>query len=172
MPPNLQDASLGHSIFKVESVTPHLTVLTGLQWASNKVNNEATHNKLNKPSRDKSYLSIRESSYSSVIILKIYLFLCLPNSLVDNKTSCCCCWFFQSSLTLCDPMDCSLQARLSKGFPRQEYWTGLPFLSQGDLPDPWMEPMSPKIGRRVLYVYIPIFAKDHISIFAKDHTSS
>ena len=29
------------------------------------------------------------------------------------------------------------------GFPRQEYWSGLPFPSPGDLPDPGIEPMSP-----------------------------
>ena len=29
------------------------------------------------------------------------------------------------------------------GFPRQEYWSGLPFLSPGDLPDPGIEPTSP-----------------------------
>jgi len=28
------------------------------------------------------------------------------------------------------------------GFPRQEHWSGLPFLSPGDLPDLGMEPMS------------------------------
>ena len=28
------------------------------------------------------------------------------------------------------------------GFPRQEYWNGLPFLSPGDLPDPGIEPGS------------------------------
>ena len=35
----------------------------------------------------------------------------------------------QSCPTLCDPMDCSLQASLSMGFSRQEYWSGLPFPS-------------------------------------------
>ena len=35
------------------------------------------------------------------------------------------------------------QAPLSMGFPRQEYWSGLPFLSSGTLPDPGIEPMSP-----------------------------
>ena len=30
----------------------------------------------------------------------------------------------------------------SMGFSRQEYWSGLPFLSPGDLPDPEVEPMS------------------------------
>ena len=29
------------------------------------------------------------------------------------------------------------------GFPRQEYWSGLPFPSPGDLPDPGMEAVSP-----------------------------
>ena len=35
------------------------------------------------------------------------------------------------------------QASLSMGFSRQEYWSGLPFLSPGDLPDPGIEPRSP-----------------------------
>ena len=41
----------------------------------------------------------------------------------------------QSCLTLCDPMDCSPPAPLSMEFSRQEYWSGLSFLSPGDLPD-------------------------------------
>ena len=32
---------------------------------------------------------------------------------------------------------------LSVGLPRQEYWSGLPFPSPGDLPDPGITPMSP-----------------------------
>ena len=42
------------------------------------------------------------------------------------------------SLTLCDPMNCG-QAPLSMGFPRQEYWSGLPFTSPEDLPHPGIE---------------------------------
>ena len=34
------------------------------------------------------------------------------------------------------------QGPLSKGFPRQEYWSGVPFPSLGDLPDPGIEPGS------------------------------
>ena len=49
------------------------------------------------------------------------------------------------SLSLCDPMDCSLQAPLSMGCSRQEYWSELPFPSPGDLPDPGMEPGSPAL---------------------------
>ena len=38
------------------------------------------------------------------------------------------------------------QAPLPMGFPRQEYWSGLPFPSLGDLPDPGIEPMSPALA--------------------------
>ena len=31
------------------------------------------------------------------------------------------------------------------GFPRQEYWSGLPFPSPGDLPDPGIKPESPAL---------------------------
>ena len=31
------------------------------------------------------------------------------------------------------------------GFSRQEYWSGLPFPSLGDLPDPGIEPGSPAL---------------------------
>ena len=34
------------------------------------------------------------------------------------------------------------QAPLSMGFPRQEYWSGLPCLPPGDLPNPGIEPSS------------------------------
>ena len=48
----------------------------------------------------------------------------------------------QSCLTLCDSVDCSRQAPLSMGFPRQEYWSGLPVPSPGDLPDPGIKAAS------------------------------
>ena len=48
-------------------------------------------------------------------------------------------WVAQSSLTLCDSMTTARQAPLSMGFPRQEYWSGLPFPSLGDLPHPGIE---------------------------------
>ena len=46
-------------------------------------------------------------------------------------------------LVICDPMSCSPPAPLSTGFPRQEYWSGLPFPPPRDLPDPGTEPRSP-----------------------------
>ena len=43
------------------------------------------------------------------------------------------------------PRTVAHQAPLSMGFPRQEYWSGLPFSSPGHLPDPGIEPVSPAL---------------------------
>ena len=43
------------------------------------------------------------------------------------------------------PLTVACQAPLSMGFSRQEYWSGLPFPSPGDLPDPGLEPGSPAL---------------------------
>ena len=51
----------------------------------------------------------------------------------------------QSCPTLCDPMDCSLSGSSSMGFSRRKCWSGLPFPSPGDLPDPEIEPESPAL---------------------------
>ena len=40
------------------------------------------------------------------------------------------------------PWTAACQAPLSMGFPRQEYWSGLPFPPPGDLPDPGIEPVT------------------------------
>ena len=40
------------------------------------------------------------------------------------------------------PWTAASQAPLSMGFSRQEYWSGLPFPSPGDLPDPKIKPES------------------------------
>ena len=61
------------------------------------------------------------------------------------------------------PWTAALKDPLSMGFPRQEYWSGLPFPSPGDLPDPGIKPMSPALqvdslplnylGHLRLYIY-------------------
>ena len=43
------------------------------------------------------------------------------------------------------PWTVAYQASPSMGFSRQEYWSGLPFPSPGDLPDPGIEPRSPTL---------------------------
>ena len=46
----------------------------------------------------------------------------------------------------CDPHSLVVcQAPMFMGFPSQEYWSGLPFPSPGDLPDPGIEPGSPTL---------------------------
>ena len=51
----------------------------------------------------------------------------------------------QSCLTLVTPWTISYQAPLSMGFSRQEYWSGLPFPSPGDLLYPGIKPRSPAL---------------------------
>ena len=48
-------------------------------------------------------------------------------------------WLFATPWTV------AYQAPLSMGFSRQEYWSGLPFPSPGDLPDSGIEPRSPAL---------------------------
>ena len=47
------------------------------------------------------------------------------------------------------------QASLSTGFSRQEYWSGLPFPSPGDLPDLGIEPRSPALQTDALPSELP-----------------
>ena len=49
----------------------------------------------------------------------------------------------KSCPTLETPWIVACQAPLFMGFSRQEYWSGLPFPSPGDLPNPGIEPWSP-----------------------------
>ena len=57
-------------------------------------------------------------------------------------------------MRVCSVMSNSLQshgarqASPSLGFPRQEYWSGLPFPTLGDLPGPGIKPMSPALADR------------------------
>ena len=47
--------------------------------------------------------------------------------------------------TLCGPVDCSPPGSSTHGILQARYWGGLPFPSQGDLPDPGIEPRSPAL---------------------------
>ena len=51
----------------------------------------------------------------------------------------CACSVVPDSVT---PWTVAHQVPLSGGFPRQEYWSGLPFPLAGDLPNPGIEPVS------------------------------
>ena len=52
----------------------------------------------------------------------------------------------QVCLTLGDFKDCSLPGPLSMEFPRQDYWSGLPFPSPGDLPNPEIKLAFPALA--------------------------
>ena len=58
----------------------------------------------------------------------------------------------QSCLTLwghfVTPWTVAHQAPLSMEFPKQEYWSGLPFPPPGNLPDPGIKPVSPALAGR------------------------
>ena len=53
------------------------------------------------------------------------------------------------------PWTVASQALQSMGFSRQEYWSGLPFPSPGDLPDPGIEPRSPALQAGALPSELP-----------------
>ena len=53
------------------------------------------------------------------------------------------------------PWTVAHQAPLSMGFPRQGYWSGLPFPSPWDLPDPGIEPRSPALQADALLSELP-----------------
>ena len=56
------------------------------------------------------------------------------------------------------------QASLSVGFPRQEYWSGLPFPSPRDLPDPGIEPTSPALAGVFFTTVQPGKPVSHVSL--------
>ena len=63
----------------------------------------------------------------------IYILLCVLHA--THK-------LLQSCPTLCNPMTVAHQALLSMGFSRQDYWSGLPCPSHGDLPNSGIKPAS------------------------------
>jgi len=71
---------------------------------------------------------------------------CQITGVCHKKESVSCSAIFNSAI----PWPVALQALLSMGFPRQEYWSELPFPSPGDVPKPGIEPESPHC-RRILY---------------------
>ena len=75
------------------------------------------------------------------------------------KMMCMCPKLLQLCSTLCDPMDCSPTSSSVHGISRQEYWSGLPFPSPGDLSDPGIEPaslMSPALAGRFFTTVPPM----------------
>ena len=85
----------------------------------------------------------------------------------------------KSCLTLVTSWTVTYQTPLSVAFSRQEYWSGLPFSSPGDLPNPEIEPGSPALQADLLLTEIgekPLFGNRVIVVWAKpsiaNHRSS
>ena len=53
------------------------------------------------------------------------------------------------------PWTIACQAPLSMGLSRQEYWSGLPFPTPGDLPDPGIKPTSPALAGKIFTTVLP-----------------
>ena len=64
------------------------------------------------------------------------------------------CSVFSHARLFVTPWTVAHQAPPTMGFPRQEYWSGLPFPI---LPDPGIEPSSPKSGYHLYLLLIPLF---------------
>ena len=67
----------------------------------------------------------------------------------------CCCLVVKSGQTLATPWTVGHQDPLSMGFPRQEYWSELPFPCTGNLPNPETEPVSPGLAGGFLTIGPP-----------------
>ena len=81
--------------------------------------------------------------------------LVFPGGSVVKYPACqyrsCCCLVTESCPTLCSPWTVAHQTLPFTECPRQENWSGLPFPSLGDLPNPGIKPEFSCIGRQILY---------------------
>ena len=85
---------------------------------------------------------------SNVFLVEVFCLISLPTAFAV-----CCCSVAKSYLILCDPMEyITHQAPLSMEFSRQDYWSGLPFPSPGDLYDPRIKPEAPTLAGRVFTI--------------------
>ena len=70
-----------------------------------------------------------------------------PSQKFQTNTKTFCVWSrFGPVQLFAAPWTVAHQAPLSMGFPRQEYWSGMPFPSPGDLPNPGIKPTSPALA--------------------------
>ena len=72
------------------------------------------------------------------------------------------CLIGQSCVTI---VTVACQASLSMGFSRQEYWSGLPFPSPGDLPNPRIKLSSPALQADSLQLNYEGSHKDYKRLF-------
>ena len=64
---------------------------------------------------------------------------------------CTCTWSLSQVHLFATAWTIACQVPLSMEFPKQDYWSGLPFPSPGDLPSPGIEPASPALSGSFFY---------------------
>ena len=69
------------------------------------------------------------------------------------------------------PWTVARQAPLLMGFSRQEYWSGLPFPSPGDLPNPGIKPVSPALAGKFFTTEPPEKPKEVYVSFINQHVN-
>ena len=105
-------------------------------------------------------LDVRNSIFYSLILTCCIIYK------ISQSAACCLLSRFSHVLLFATPGTIARQALLSRGFSRQEYWSGLPCPSPGDLPDPGIKPaslMSPTLAGRFLTTTATWEA--HISVY-------
>ena len=84
----------------------------------------------------------QNSNFEVWFLLNAYCFCTIVSQTMISQIPCVCISCVQLFAT---PWTVAHQAPTSMGFSRQEYWSGLPFASPGDLPNPGIEPRSPAL---------------------------
>ena len=84
----------------------------------------------------------RYRQISIYLSISIYMYICIYLSIY---LSTCVCQSLSRARLFATPWTAIHQVPLSMRFSRQGYWSGLPFPSPGDLPNPGIEPGSPAL---------------------------
>ena len=128
------------SYFKVNAVYLSCT-FSSLLWKCYLIIAFKNDRKYRK-TRDKKN-SIPKGNVLSILVLA-QIFVCVCVCVCVCLKSLSCIWLFAT------PWTAAHQVPVSMGFSRQEYWSGLPFSSPGELPDPGIELGLPHC-RQILY---------------------
>ena len=100
-----------------------------------------------KPSLNSVYAEEVRRYFLSIYVPGHILGSCVQNEFLLYLCVCMCS-VTELYPTLCDPMDYACQTPLSMGFPKQRYWSGLPFPSPEDHSRSGIKPMSPALAGR------------------------
>ena len=114
---------------------PHLITLAAWSWTSRLQNCEKQISVYKLPCLYISLEHFKQTKTAVSVSCWVRCYGCLLNVLSCFN----CVWLFATAWTVAH------QASLSMGFSRQEHWSGLPFPSPGDLPNPGIEPSYPHL---------------------------